>query len=198
MKRLLKGFLLLLIVALVGCGGSSKYMKLVPPEEATNIKPDANNAMIVFMRPASLGFAIQSSVFELTDTEEKFVGIVSAKKKVAYLTPPGEKLFMVVGESADFAGAEVEAGKTYYMNVVPRMGFWKARFSLAPMTKDFIQTKKFAGWDNGCAFTENTEGGYKWATDNGADIKKKREAYYKKWMAKPAASRPFLRKEDGI
>ena len=43
-----------------------------------------------------------------------FIGILSGKTKVAHLTEPGEKLFMVIGENADFMKATLEAGKTYY------------------------------------------------------------------------------------
>ncbi|PZN84509.1 MAG: hypothetical protein DM484_02725 [Candidatus Methylumidiphilus alinenensis] len=41
---------------------------------------------------------------------------------------------MVVGENADFMEAELFANRTYYVNVAPRMGCWKARFSLNPLS----------------------------------------------------------------
>lgn len=53
--------------------------------------------------------------------------------KVAYHTEPGEHMFMVIAESADFMQATLEAGKTYYAQIVPRPGVWKARFSFRPI-----------------------------------------------------------------
>ena len=35
-------------------------------------------------------------------------------------------MFSVVGEAADFLEADLAAGKTYYIQVAPRMGAWKA------------------------------------------------------------------------
>ncbi len=51
---------------------------------------------------------------------------------------------MVVSEAADFAKADVEAGKTYYVLVTPRMGWWKARFSLRPLMREQLDGKDFA------------------------------------------------------
>ena len=61
--------------------------------------------MIVFLRPSTLGFAVQSSVFNATEDTPDLVGIVAAKAKVAYQLDPGDYLFMVIGESADFMTA---------------------------------------------------------------------------------------------
>ncbi len=98
------------------------------------------------MRPSAFGGAVQSSVFDVATAENVLVGIISSMAKVAYKTAPGELIFMVVGESADFMGAEVEAGKKYYALVTPRVGVWKARFSLKPMHKDELQSEEFMDW----------------------------------------------------
>jgi hypothetical protein len=63
------------------------------------------------MRPSSLGGAVQSSVFELRPDGDKFVGIVSSKTKIAYSTGPGQHLFMVIAENADFMRANLAPGK---------------------------------------------------------------------------------------
>jgi len=101
---------ILLILLLSGCAGSVKNMSTMSEAEA--LSPiEEGKAKIVFMRPSSLGFAIQSSVFEIKADKPALVGIVAAKKKVAYQVEPGEHLFMVAGESADFMSAELEANK---------------------------------------------------------------------------------------
>ncbi|MEW6068332.1 MAG: hypothetical protein AB1610_08590 [Nitrospirota bacterium] len=150
------------------------------------------------MRPSFFGGAIQSSVFDVTTQENILVGIVSSKRKIAYKTSPGEHLFMVIGESADFMKANLEAGKIYYALVTPRMGAWKARFSLKPLHKNDIETDDFKDWDSSCEFVENTDASYQWARDNAESIQFKRERYYQKWMSKPEEDIPLLNKEDGI
>jgi hypothetical protein len=195
MKAFKKLLLLIAVTTLVGCAGSSQHMRELTPAEA-NYAPDADHALVVFMRPSSYGFAIQSSVFDTTEEETKFIGIVSAQKKVAYMSPPGERNFMVIGESADFARANLLAGKTYYMVVTPRMGFWKARFSLDPVTAEELESKKADSWIDGCTYTENTPSAYQWAKENSESIEDKRREYFKDWMEKAEEKRPYLRAED--
>lgn len=57
---------LIFILLLSGCAGTVKNMRAVDSEHAS-FTPENGKAMIVFMRPATLGFAIQSSVFELNE-----------------------------------------------------------------------------------------------------------------------------------
>ncbi len=195
MKILSKFLLLAILTFLVGCAGSSSHMRVVPDAEAT-YAPDAGHALVVLMRPSGMGFAIQSTVFDTTTEETKFLGVVSAQKKVAYMSPPGERIFMVVGESADFAKANLLAGKTYYLLITPRMGFWKARFSLQPVTAADHDSENASKWFSSCVYTENNPSAYQWAKDNAESIEDKRRKYFADWMAKSEDRRPFLRPED--
>jgi hypothetical protein len=172
-------------------------MKLVPENEA-NYAPDAEHALVVFMRPSTMGNAIQSSVFDITDGQSKLVGIVSAKKKVVCKSDPGERLFMVVGESADFMKADLQAGKTYYSLVEPRIGVWKARFSLEPVHKADLNSDKFDDWVKSCQYYENTDASLKWAEQNVDSLNSKKEKYLEKWNSRPEAERPALFSEDGM
>jgi len=54
MKRNVKFFIFLLVFTLMGCAGSSKYMTAATPPEG----PSPNKALVYFMRPSGLGFAI--------------------------------------------------------------------------------------------------------------------------------------------
>jgi len=136
---------LLLALLLSGCAGTVKNMRTVPPDRIVTA-PEEGKSMVVFMRPSGLGFAIQSSVFEIKGDNPSLVGIVAAKKKVSYQLEPGKHLFMVVGESADFMSAELEVNKAYYALVIPRMGMWKARFSLKPIHADELNSSQFKQW----------------------------------------------------
>lgn len=188
-----------LIIALVlsGCAGTVKNMTPMAGDPAT-IVPESGKAMVVFMRPSTMAFGIQSSVFRVNEEAPDTVGIVAAKAKVAYQVDPGEHLFMVVGESADFMSAEVEAGKTYYVLVTPRMGVWKARFSLKPVSRpdeDRTQLDEFLG---ACDWVEKSPATDAWAAENMQSIREKQASYYIKWMEKSEADRPRLTLEDGL
>jgi len=70
MKNRLK-FVLIMVVCLLflfGCTGSSSYMRVVPDQQ-TSYLPGADESVIIFMRPQTLGFAIQSTVFDISTDE---------------------------------------------------------------------------------------------------------------------------------
>lgn len=185
--------LLVLLFALTGC--ASKNMDVVPLEKA-NFAPEPGKAMVVFMRPALLGGGIQSSVFEIfPDKNPEFVGIVSAYTKVPYQAEPGERRFMVIGESADFMDATMEQGKTYFARVAPRAGMFKARFSLIPVTREELDGTKFAKQENSCKWVVNTPSSHQWAKDNVNSVQSKMDEDLKEWL--PRKDKPTLRASDG-
>jgi hypothetical protein len=183
------------VVTLVGlgCAGSVQHMTAVPN---VNYAATANEAVVIFMRPSGMGFAIQSSVFEVPDGQPaRLVGIVAAKKKLAYRTTPGDHMFMTIGESADFMQARLEPGKVYYALVTPRMGAWKARFSLRPV--HVADRAELASWQSGTEWVQTNEDTMRWAAENSADVEAKRAKYFPEWMEKLPADRPVLVPEDG-
>jgi len=188
--------LLFIVVVLAGCAGSVKRMEAVTPDRVPS-RPENGKSMVVFMRPSGLGFGIQSSVFEVRENHSVLAGIVAAKKKVAYQLDPGEHIFMVIGESADFMYADLEADKTYHALVTPRMGVWKARFSLRPVHADMFATDQFDEWEKACEWVMKTPESDQWARDNMESILAKQKKYYEKWVSKDASERPRLLKEDG-
>jgi hypothetical protein len=191
------GILLIVALSLFGCASSNEYMKPSVQEGAAPVAGD-NESVVVFMRPSGEGPVIKtsSSVFDINDKDESFLGIVSAKKKVVCRTTPGEHVFMVIGESADFMKASLQAGKTYYVLVVQRMGGWKARFSLKPVTKNELISRQFKTWYADCELTENTPGAFQWAKDNAESIRSKRTEYWKKWNERSEADKPTLNPDD--
>lgn len=185
------------LLLLAGCAGSVKHMQVVAPEDVREA-PSAGKSMVVFMRPSSFGFGVQSSVFDATDEgKPDLVGIVAAKKKVAYETEPGKRLFMAIGESADFMHADLEAGKTYYALVTPRVGAWKARFSLKPIKADELGSDQFSDWSDACEWVEKSDTSDSWAQANMTSIVTKLNRYYPVWLQKPEDERPRLDPGDG-
>ena len=181
---------------LAGCAGTVTNMREVPAGEPA-MAPEPGKSLVVFMRPSGFGFAIQSSVFEVRDNDPLLIGIVAAKAKVGYKVEPGKRLFMAVGESADFMTVELEPNKTYYVQVTPRMGLWKARFSLDPVHKADLEKADFKSSFDECRWVEKTPASDNWALGNMASIQSKRTEYYADWLKKPVSERPHLLGEDG-
>jgi len=173
MKKLINYTLgIFLILGLSGCAGKVSNMKVSTNMESI-LKIKKGKAKIIFMRPETLGYAIQSSVFLIKSDIPSIIGIVAAKKKISYDINPGKYTFMVAGESADFMYANLEANKIYYALVKPRMGWWKARFSLKPVNLNKINTKEFNKWLTECQLVEMNTDTKKWAKRNQNSINSK-------------------------
>ena len=197
MKKIIYGIVILaLTIGFSGCAGRVSNMSVAPAGKIIEA-PQKGKAQIVFMRPATMGYAIQSAVFEMSNDMPLIVGIVAAKKKVSYSVEPGEHLFMVTGESADFMSAKLEADKTYYVLVTPRMGFWKARFSLKPIHADELNSEKFNSWLNSCQLVEISQDTQLWASKNSNSIQAKYNRFYPGWTQKDISRQPILLPEDG-
>jgi hypothetical protein len=187
----------ILNIALVAIAGltlgacASNHMTPIPSERQT-VSPANGKSLIHFMRPTSFGGAIQSTLYDGDD----YIGTISANKRLAYQCDPGEHMFMIVGESADFMAADLIAGKTYYVNVQPRMGIGKARFSLNPMNGQVPQ-KKIDRWVQATREVEVNEKGEQWAIDHRDSIDNLKSRYLPKWEAKPVDQQQRLLPESG-
>ena len=71
MKAVTKCILVLMVLVFMGCAGSSSYM-----QTATNVvKPTPDKAVVYFMRPSGVGFAINFQIWD----GERFIGLSQAK-----------------------------------------------------------------------------------------------------------------------
>ncbi|MCG5240497.1 hypothetical protein [Azospirillum doebereinerae] len=170
---------------------ASSHMRDVP-EPVTVSKPTDNTATLVLMRPSIFGGAIQSSVFDITSGDPQFVGIVSAGKKLAYEAPAGKRRLMVVGESADFMDADFAAEQIYFARVAPRLGLWKARFSLEPVPASSPDLESDL---RACTWVENTPASRDWARSNMVNINAKKAEYLPDWNS--GSDKPFLAQDTG-
>ncbi len=171
---------------------ASNHMTVIPPEQQT-IAPEEGKALIHFMRPTSFGGAIQSTIYD----GDEYIGTVSANTRVCYQSDPGSHMFMVVGESADFLQAELLPNKTYYVNVQPRMGVWKARFSFRPMNGQ-VPKSDIDKWVKETKEVKINEQGRVWASKNKESVKKLKEKYLPKWNEKSDTIKQVLKAESGI
>lgn len=194
---------LLGFITLTMCGCSSTLMKRADIQIMT--PPGTQTSRVIFLRESAFGGAIQASIFDASSEDLKFVGVSSTGTKVAYDTIPGIHRFMVVSEAADFMEATLDGGKTYYAMVTPRMGMWKARFSLWPIKSDAnarhsLQSKAFVGWLELGKFVINTPEGDQWFRANASGIKQKYNAYLPDWKRKTpqALAERTLDAKDGV
>ena len=161
--------------------------------------------MVVFLRSSFVGGAIASTVYDAPDGDDTFLGSVAHKEKLAYQAAPGHHRFMVIAENADFVDADLEAGKTYYVLIKPRMGVWKARFSLIPIHAQAgaeynLQSPDFREWDSSTHFVEKAAAADAWYADHKASIDDKKADYLKKWnvMAPQDRAVLVLHADDGV
>jgi hypothetical protein len=163
--------------------------------KATGVSPTAlraepGKALIVFVRPGSHGSENQAVVYD----GDRFIGVVSRFTAVPYQAAPGSHRLMVVSEVADFMDADVAEGPTYFVEVRPRLGWVRARFSLRPLSAT-TEAHNIAGWlAESTVVTPNADG-LAWAARNQESVLKKKAAFEPRWLEK--ADRPGLRVDDG-
>ena len=203
MLKLLK--IAILALLLITPSAFAKKDPQMVPAANQNPMPEEGKALVVFMRPSSYGGMIASSVYLAPDDSTTFFGIVRPKEKIAVQMDPGTHRFMVIAENADFMDAHLEAGKTYYVLISPRMGMWKARFSLFPLHKTGtdeynLQSADFRKWVEKTEYIEIAPAGQRWYDENKADIEDKKKDYLVKWnkMADKDRAELVLHAEDGV
>lgn len=183
---------LLTVFVLSGCVTPEPNMKLSEVISAP-VEPAPDMALVYFIRPRVAGYPAHAAVYD----GDEFIGFAPYNQKLAYQASPGEHLFMVVSEAADFMTADLVAGRTYYAQVVPRMGTWRARFSLWAVTKADLQTEEVRGWIDAASPVKNKAEAYAWAKKHAPSVQSKKDAYYAKWITKTDDLRPHLKAEDG-
>ncbi len=144
---------------------------------------------VVFLRSSMVGKFIKSTIYEVTDGETKFIGIMANKSRITYKTTPGKHTFMVVSEAADFMEADLAAGKKHYSVITPRMGAWKARFSLWPIRNDgtskyHTESKDFKKWMKKTKDHFPGDKDFKWYKKHQASVEEKKEKYWPVWLEK--------------
>jgi hypothetical protein len=120
----------LLAVALValtsGCSAAtSEYMHPVAGPEPLGAPP--NKARVVFVRPSSMAKKV---IFTIIDERGYFLGDSTAGARFSVFVDPGDHYFIVWTETTETVRATLAPGRTYYVEVRPKMGMWKARASL--------------------------------------------------------------------
>lgn len=196
MKRIISiGLILTCLFFPSGCANSLMQKSAIDNTSMPSAK--AGQALIVFMRPSTLGRATLSSVFDLKhDTnqlsEDRFISMVPAESKVLYDAEPGYHLFMVIGENADFMQANLKAGETYFALVTTRMDGRKAHFSLKPLHSNDLISDDYADWFQSTAWIENTKESHRWAADNWKSVQDMKTKHLARWQRKSQSKKDAL------
>jgi hypothetical protein len=117
-----------LALILVGCAGTSKFMVKSDPPKAG---PPPDKSVVYVMRPSGFGFAINFQIWD----RDRLIGVSQAKSYFVYVCDPGKHLFIGIAENKVAVDADLAPGKSYYIITEPRMGGWKARLAMTPVTK---------------------------------------------------------------
>jgi hypothetical protein len=109
-----------------GCGAAtSEYMRPAIGPELAGAPP--NKARVVFVRPSNFAFKV---IFTIIDEHGYFLGDSTAGARFSVFLDPGDHYFIVWTETTETVRATLAPGRTYYVEVRPKMGLWKARASL--------------------------------------------------------------------
>ena len=186
------------------CGGA----RMVMDDPAA--RPEPGKAMVVFLRKPKLAMqasAPKTSLFLVhADGEgQDFIGILLQGKKMAYPVDPGDHLFMIVGEAADFLEAHLQAGKTYYAVVEKRFGVTRPRYALWPVRRTpganlAVDADDAAELCGDCEWADAGDRDRDWYASNKPSVDHKRTGFLKKWNAREEEGKdhPVLNREDGF
>ena len=179
-----------LAAATAGCAGVS-HMTTVPAEEQVQ-EAEPGKALVYFIRATTLGGGIPAYLYD----GEKYVGTVLPDSHIGFQAAPGEHMFMLTGDTADFMRADLLPDKIYYVVVEPYMGYITYRFALRPMNGQVSQ-EKIDKWLESTRQLDVDEDGERWAASNTARASKFKNKYLAKWEEKPEDAKQFLRPESG-
>ena len=191
---------ILVFLAVVACFGiTGCASKLMQPVDLATIPStiSQDESAVVFFRATNFGGAIQAPVADVTDSKVEHVAIISAKMKYLHKTAPGKHFYLVGGESSELLEADLEGGKTYFVYVSPRMGFWKARFVFVPVTDKDLETdsfKKDLAW---CEWHINAPEAEAWFRENLSSMQAKRTDAYQEHNAAKSEDKKILKPHYG-
>ena len=165
-------------IPLVACSGPSGYMKTT----ASLSTPDANSAVVRFVRPSGLAGAAR--YFAILDGEQA-IGNLSNGSQFDYVTTPGTHLFLTphIGSVRPyFLEADLAPGKIYYVAVRGQYEAGVMRIFLIPITRKTEQWKEVPTYDKDLTRLEPDRANLEvWSEQHREEIKSLLRNYYEKW-----------------
>ena len=100
------------------------------------VKPSEGKCMVYIARREAAAVMIKFGIYD----GDLSLGKLGARKYFAYECNPGQHAFIAKSENAVYVDANLEAGRTYVLDVKAKMGVVYARVGIVPLCKS---TKKF-------------------------------------------------------
>ncbi len=133
MKRFL--LLLPLVLCMSACSGPSYMLQKQEKQDIRAIRPDPGKAGLVVARTSFLGCAIEFDTF----LDRKMIGVTKGRGYfVKKDVEPGVHYFISRAETHEAGKINFEPNTMYYVHQAPRMGWWRARITLTPVTPDYL------------------------------------------------------------
>jgi len=114
----------LVLIAL--CAGVAAAMAQPAANPAAAPTPGPNEAVVYFVRPANLGFAINFWAF----VDQRPLGMTKGNQHLAATVPAGERIVWSRSGNVSALKMSFEAGQTYYLEQKVKMGGLRARVTL--------------------------------------------------------------------
>jgi hypothetical protein len=102
-----------------------------------------NAALVVFVRPSGYASGVATTIL---DDQGAFLGDSIAGSQFAVLVPPGPHLFLAWAENTAPLVATVLAGRVYYVEVAPKLGFWTPRVHLLAINPRTDSWRELSLW----------------------------------------------------
>jgi len=119
---------LLLGLAACSLSGHMRDARPSPP-------PGSDEAKVIVYRTSYLGASTHFPVYEVTDQGGRLIGFTETDCYFEYTCPPGVHLFLTWEEGDAYVEADLEPGKTYFLQAYSKFGVLAPRPGLAPVEK---------------------------------------------------------------
>jgi hypothetical protein len=113
-----------------------------PWQDIRSVVPEKGKSALVVARTTGYGGAFEYDTY----LDKKMIGVT---KRKGFFTKtdvsPGTQYVIVKAENMEPIKVLFEQNRTYYLLQVPRIGMWKARVDVAPVTPEILMST----WDDG-------------------------------------------------
>jgi hypothetical protein len=127
-------------VLLCGCAASDAMVEVLTPLPEL---PAAGTAVVVFVRPSTYAEAVR---FPILDHTGRFLGHSLPATWFFAQLPAGSYVFYAQGENTAAVRALLAPGRTYFVEVGPKLGWLRPRVELLPIAPRFPSWAKREEW----------------------------------------------------
>lgn len=170
---------------------------LVAAQDPGALTAPKDKALVVFVRPAKLGKAVNFYVY---DSSKNLLTLFKGNERAAIALEPGKRTLYVVSENAGLVRAKLDAGRTYVVHTQPKMGMGKARVIVTPVLRDSPQFAESAQWLRETKVAEpDFAKGRKWTKKRQSSIDKRIADAEAEWSSMDAEAQAAMtmETEDG-